>query len=82
MHVHFQDIDTKSGDVVGCIVVHAFRSGSGAQVKRALADLRRRAGTKGLAGLILDLRSNPGGEVDQALVVAVKSGRVTAETGV
>lgn len=63
-------IPTDAGGVVGCIAVHAFRSGSGAQVKRALADLRRRAGSKGLAGLILDLRSNPGGEVDQALVVA------------
>ncbi len=68
--VQTHTIPTADGGVVGCIKIHAFRSGSGAQVKRALADLQRGAGRKGLAGLILDLRSNPGGEVDQALVVA------------
>jgi carboxyl-terminal processing protease len=68
VETHF--ITTESGDKIGCIAVHAFRSESGLQVKRAFADLTRRAGKKGLAGLVLDLRSNPGGEVDQALIVA------------
>ncbi|MCA9682230.1 MAG: hypothetical protein KC457_08545, partial [Myxococcales bacterium] len=38
--------------------------------KRELADLRRQAGKEGLDGVILDVRGNPGGEVDEAVVIA------------
>lgn len=50
--------------------VRVFRRGVGDGVKRELARLRRAAGPDGLAAIILDLRGNPGGEVDEALVVA------------
>lgn len=50
--------------------VRVFRRGVGQGVKKELARLRRAAGADGLAGVILDLRGNPGGEVDEALVVA------------
>ncbi|MFO7567802.1 MAG: S41 family peptidase [Enhygromyxa sp.] len=60
----------RSGRAIGQITVHGFRSGTGELVKQALAELRRSAGSRGLAGLILDLRGNPGGEVHEAVLVA------------
>jgi carboxyl-terminal processing protease len=55
------------GHAIGVIEIHAFRSGTGERVKRALAELR---GASTLAGIVLDLRGNPGGEVDEAVLVA------------
>lgn len=52
------------------IVIRAFRSGVGEQVKRSLVELRRAAGSAGLAGIILDLRGNPGGDVKEAVAIA------------
>jgi len=65
-------VRTAGGDerLVGCIHLRAFRHGVGESFKKRLAQLQRSAGSAGLAGLILDLRGNPGGEVDEALVVA------------
>lgn len=55
------------GHAIGVIEIHAFRSGTGERVKRALAELRS---SSALAGIVLDLRGNPGGEVDEAVLVA------------
>jgi len=55
---------------VATIRIRAFRSGTGEQVRRLLEEARLAAGPRGLAGLILDVRSNPGGEVEEALIVA------------
>jgi carboxyl-terminal processing protease len=55
------------GHAIGVIEINGFRSGTGERVKRALAELR---GASTLAGIILDLRGNPGGEVDEAVLVA------------
>jgi carboxyl-terminal processing protease len=57
------------GHAIGVIEIYGFRSGTGEQVKRALAELRTQA-EGGLAGIVLDLRGNPGGEVDEAVLVA------------
>jgi carboxyl-terminal processing protease len=61
------------GQSIGVIEIHEFRSGTGERVKRALADLRsesQKNGAGALAGVILDLRGNPGGEVHEAVLVA------------
>lgn len=75
----------EQGDrAVGRIEIHRFRPGTGDRVKRELAELQRRAGKRGLDGLILDLRGNPGGEVDEAVLVAdlfVDEGVVTRTRG-
>ncbi len=65
-------VQTAGGDerMVACVHVRVFRHGVGEAFKKRLAALRRSAGPEGLAGLVLDLRGNPGGEVDEALVVA------------
>ncbi len=60
----------RSGSKHAHIVIRAFRSGVGEQVKRSLTELRRAAGSAGLAGIILDLRGNPGGDVKEAVAIA------------
>lgn len=52
------------------ICIRAFRAGVGQRFKATLARLQRTAGAGGLAAVVLDLRGNPGGEVDEALIVA------------
>jgi carboxyl-terminal processing protease len=73
-----------SGRAIGKLEIHAFRTGTGELVKRELAELRRSAGERELAGLILDLRGNPGGEVVEAVLVAdlfVEEGVLTRTRG-
>lgn len=73
-----------SGKAIGTLEIHAFRTGTGELVKRELAELRRSAGERGLAGLILDVRGNPGGEVSEAVVVAdlfIEEGVLTRTRG-
>jgi carboxyl-terminal processing protease len=72
------------GQRVALVTIAAFRAGVGERVKRSLESLRGEAGAKGLAGIIVDLRSNPGGSVDEALVVAdlfVATGVLTRTRG-
>jgi carboxyl-terminal processing protease len=56
-----------SGHAIGTIAIHAFRPGTAELVEQQLAELRRK---RPLDGLILDLRGNPGGEVQEAVLVA------------
>ncbi|MCH9688712.1 MAG: hypothetical protein K0V04_45190 [Deltaproteobacteria bacterium] len=58
------------GAKVALVRIRAFGHGVGETVKKRLAQLRRTAGAGGLAGVVIDLCGNPGGEVDEALVVA------------
>lgn len=67
--VESHSLDAADGAKVGMICVHAFLPGVGDQVRRQLEELRRSNGGR-LDGLILDLRGNPGGEVNEALVIA------------
>lgn len=55
---------------VAWIRIHRFGPGAGQAVRKQLRRLARAAGSGGLTGVLLDLRGNPGGEVDEALVVA------------
>jgi carboxyl-terminal processing protease len=59
-----------AGDTIAVVAIRSFRSGVGEQFKAELAELRRLAGGEALGGIVIDLRGNPGGEVDEALVVA------------
>ena len=49
--------------------VRAFRGGTADLFKRNLKELRRAAGSS-LAGVVLDLRGNPGGDVPEAVMIA------------
>lgn len=57
------------GRKLGIITIRAFRPGTGEQFKHQLAELKSRAGGA-LDGLLIDLRNNPGGEVDEAAIIA------------
>jgi carboxyl-terminal processing protease len=61
--------DGKAGKAA-VLELRGFRKGVGEAFKQRLEQLRRSAGPGGLAAVVLDLRGNPGGEVDEALVVA------------
>ncbi len=76
-------VTTEDGRRVIHVIVRRFSRESGDAVKRAIAT-RRRAIRGTVAGIVLDLRGNPGGEVDEALVVAdlfVKDGVLTRTRG-
>lgn len=59
----------RGGQKFAHLRVRAFRSGTADLVKRNLKELRRAAGTA-LAGVVLDLRGNPGGDVHEAVMIA------------
>jgi carboxyl-terminal processing protease len=64
------DLVATTGGKVAHVTIRGFRANVGEQVKLELKALRRAAGKAGLAGIVLDVRENPGGTVDEALVVA------------
>ncbi|HEY8380444.1 MAG TPA: S41 family peptidase [Nannocystis sp.] len=50
--------------------IRAFRAGVADSVRGQLKELRRSAGAAGIAGVVLDLRGNPGGDVSEAVLIA------------
>ncbi len=64
------ELDSLAGHSIARVVLRSFRPGVGELVKQEMAELRRSAGRGGLAGIVLDLRGNPGGSVDEAVVIA------------
>lgn len=54
---------------VGVISVNEFSRDVGVDVGAAIADLKKQAGGK-LTGLVLDLRQNPGGSLDEAVALS------------
>ena len=54
---------------VGVISVNEFSRNVGVDVGKAIADLKRQTGGK-LTGLVLDLRQNPGGSLDEAVALS------------
>lgn len=55
---------------VGYMRIDQFNANTGEQFRNSLAHLRAEAGARGLVALVLDLRANPGGYVDDAVSVA------------
>ncbi len=54
---------------IGVISVNEFSRDVGIDVGKGIADLKRQAGGK-LTGLVLDLRQNPGGSLDEAVALS------------
>ncbi|MEO0061802.1 MAG: Carboxy-terminal processing protease CtpB precursor [Pseudomonadota bacterium] len=68
---------------VGVISVNEFSRDVGADVNKALATLRRDGGGK-LTGLVLDLRKNPGGSLDEAVALSdlfLTKGQIVSQRG-
>ena len=72
-------------NAVGVVTVNEFSRDVGRDVAGAIQDLRKQvAATGGLKGLVLDLRSNPGGSLDEAVALTdlfVSSGDIVSQRG-
>lgn len=67
---------------VGYININTFNKQTGEDVRKALADLEARNG--GMVGYVVDLRSNPGGLLDQAIEVSdafLDRGEIVSQRG-
>lgn len=68
---------------IGVITVNEFSRDVGKDVNSSLKALRREAGGK-LSGLVLDLRSNPGGSLDEAVALSdlfLEQGQIVSQRG-
>jgi carboxyl-terminal processing protease len=64
-----KDIDLREGDY-GYVKLAQFQEGTSRELRKALDELRDQADDGVLDGLVLDLRNNPGGLLDQAVSVS------------
>ncbi len=64
--ISLEPVTAKLTDNVGVVTVNEFSSNVGNYVNQSIADLRRQSGGR-LGGLVLDLRQNPGGSLDEAV---------------
>ncbi len=67
---------------VGYININAFNKQTGEEVRKAVADLETKNG--GMVGYVIDLRSNPGGLLDQAIEVSdafLDHGEIVSQRG-
>ncbi|MFN3990222.1 MAG: S41 family peptidase [Erythrobacter sp.] len=68
---------------IGVIAVNEFSANVGANVFAAWQALKKEAGGK-INGLVLDLRNNPGGSLDESVALSdlfLKSGRIVSQRG-
>ena len=68
---------------VGVIRISAFNKKTGADTRAAITDIEKQLGNK-LSGFIVDLRSNPGGLLDQAIEVSdafLDHGEIVSQRG-
>ncbi|QXQ05856.1 S41 family peptidase [Sphingosinicellaceae bacterium] len=68
---------------VGVIRISAFNKKTGADTRAAVTDVEKQLGSK-LSGFIVDLRSNPGGLLDQAIEVSdvfLDHGEIVSQRG-
>lgn len=70
-------------DSIGVVSINEFSRDVGKDVQAAVRDLRKQA-TSGLTGLVLDLRSNPGGSLDEAVALSdlfLSKGDIVSQRG-
>ncbi len=82
--IHIQSVRSHLvGGNIGYIRISAFNEETDSGLKKAMAGLKKKADGK-LAGIILDLRNNPGGLLDQAVAVAnafLRRGEIVSTRG-
>ena len=64
--IQLEPVTWEMKDSIGVITVNEFSHDVGNLVKKAIIDLKAKSGGK-LDGLVLDLRQNPGGELEEAV---------------
>jgi carboxyl-terminal processing protease len=81
--IELEPVTHEVKDNVGVISVNEFSRDVGRDVNAAIASIRAQTGNK-LAGLVLDLRSNPGGSLDEAVALSdlfLESGDIVSQRG-
>ncbi len=81
--IELEPVTSKLEGTVGTIAVNEFSRDVGKDVDAAIAAMRKQAGGK-LTGLVLDLRSNPGGSLDEAVALSdlfLTSGDIVSQRG-
>ncbi|WP_086606931.1 S41 family peptidase [Erythrobacter donghaensis] len=69
---------------IALITVNEFSAQVGADVYKAWADLKKKAPGGRINGLVLDLRNNPGGSLDESVALSdlfLSSGRIVSQRG-
>lgn len=81
--ISLEPVTSKLVDNVGVIAVNEFSAQVGNYVNREIIKLKQQSGGK-LAGLVLDLRQNPGGALDEAVALSdlfLTSGDIVSQRG-
>lgn len=81
--IQLEPVTSKLEGTVGVITVNEFSRDVGNYVNRAIQSMRTESGGK-LSGLVLDLRSNPGGSLDEAIALSdlfLTSGDIVSQRG-
>lgn len=81
--ISLEPVTSKLVENVGVISINEFSAEVGNYVNRSLQSLRRQAGGR-LSGLVLDLRQNPGGSLDEAVLLSdlfLSSGDIVSQRG-
>lgn len=81
--IELEPVTWKLDQGVGVITVNEFSRDVGTDVNKAVADLKKQGGGK-LSGLVLDLRSNPGGSLDEAVALSdlfLEKGDIVSQRG-
>ncbi|MEO6092675.1 MAG: S41 family peptidase [Novosphingobium sp.] len=81
--ITLEPVTSKLDNGVGVVTVNEFSRDVGRYVASAIATMRQQAGGR-LSGLVLDLRSNPGGSLDEAVALSdlfIDSGDIVSQRG-
>ena len=81
--IDLEPVTSKLEGTIGVISVNEFSRNVGTDVNAAIGSLRREAGGR-LTGLVLDLRSNPGGSLDEAISLSdvfLTTGDIVSQRG-
>ncbi|RZJ96199.1 MAG: S41 family peptidase [Novosphingobium sp.] len=81
--IQLEPVTSKLDGNVGVITINEFSRDVGKDVNLAVADLKAKSGGK-LSGLVLDMRSNPGGSLDEAIGLSdlfLTSGDIVSQRG-
>jgi carboxyl-terminal processing protease len=81
--ITLRPVTSKMENGIGVISVNEFSRNVGAEVESAILTMKQQAGGK-LTGIVLDLRSNPGGSLDEAVALSdlfLTSGTIVSQRG-
>jgi carboxyl-terminal processing protease len=81
--IELEPVTWELDGTVGVVTINEFSRDVGKDVHTAVVDLKQKAGGK-LSGLVLDMRSNPGGSLDEAIALSdlfLSSGEIVSQRG-